>query len=93
MELLIALGGAVVYGLLAYWKKRPKGEAFQPRKVVRTAIVAIALGLLAWWKGDVLTPENFEVYAAANAIVVGAVDQAFKWGYRIIANKFGWTDA
>lgn len=84
MELLAALIGAVIYAVPTYWAKRPKGEVFQARKAVRTVLVALMVGGIAYWKGDILTAENFELYVMANSSAILVFDQGFKYIYRKI---------
>ena len=82
-EIGVAIIMALVVSLSIYAAKLPKGEIFQPYKLVRTLIVGAVLGVVAYFSGFALTTENWETYLLANAGIIGFVDQLVKLGWRL----------
>lgn len=64
---LVYVAGAIVYGLASYFAKRtkPEGEPFDPRKLLRTVIIGIIVGVVAAQEGIALDPGNFWQIATA----------------------------
>lgn len=87
MEIAIGFGMAIMISLTTYVGKLQKGESFQPYKLARTIAVGLVLGGVAYWKGFTITTENWEAYLAANAGIIGAVDQGVKVVYRLIVKS------
>lgn len=59
--------GAVVYSLVSYFSKRtkPGGEEFDFRLFLRTVIVGVIVGAVAWQQGLVVDLGNFWQLASA----------------------------
>lgn len=85
----IAVGVAVVIALSTFVTKFQKGEAFQPRKLIRTLLVGVVIGIIAHLKGVTITADNYEAYLLANAGIIGVADQAVKFFYRLIVKSDG----
>lgn len=82
--IIIALIAAAVIAMSTYVAKIKKGEEFQPRKLIRTLGIGLALGIIAHVKGFELTAENWEAYMTANAGIIAIADQVIKGGYRLV---------
>lgn len=83
MQMMVSMLVALGVGLITYANKWRKGEQFEGRKLMRTAVVGIVLGAIAWKGGYSLTADNWDTYLAANAGTVAVIDQLVKlasWG-------------
>lgn len=65
---------AVVYGLLGYGKAAAgKKESFKLKKLLRTAVIGVFVGLFLWWQGLSVTAETYaqgEAWLSSGFLVV-----------------------
>jgi RsiW-degrading membrane proteinase PrsW (M82 family) len=87
VDALVFIMGAIVYGLVSYFTKRtrPDGEPFKPRKLLRTIIIGVVVGLFAWQQGVALDLANF--WELATAIGAPAIaERILQLVYRSLRN-------
>lgn len=82
MEVVISIVMAILISFYTYLSKLQKGQAFEPQKMLRTAITGLVLGVVAFFSGFKITPENWEAYVLSNGMIIGIIDQALKVGWR-----------
>lgn len=88
MQAAVFVVGAIVYGLVSYFTKRtkPDGEPFDVRKILRTVIIGVIVGLFAWQQGIALDLGNF--WQLATAIGAPALaERIVQIIYRILRNN------
>lgn len=80
----MAVASSIVYSLAFYIKKRPKDvdEFFQPKKMIATLIVGVAVGVSLELSGAGLSEESLQTQLAAYAGTVALVESAIKTVYR-----------
>ncbi|MCK5236150.1 MAG: hypothetical protein KAR06_04110 [Deltaproteobacteria bacterium] len=84
-EIIIAMVAAMSYAMTVYIGKKPKGEVFQPRKLIRALVIGGVLGIIAQIKGvELSTVEEYVGYSLANTGVIAMADHTIKAGYRIV---------
>ena len=83
-QILLSFGMAVLIGLVTMFSKIQKGEPFSLYKLLRTALIGLVLGGVSYFSGLTITQENWEMYMASNAGVVGIVDQVVKIIWRAV---------
>jgi hypothetical protein len=84
-EIIIAMVAAISYAGSNFFSKKPKGEVFQPRKLVRALVIGAVLGIVASIRSVELdTVEAYAAYSFANAGIIAVADQVIKGGYRFV---------
>lgn len=84
VQILISIIMALLISLATFMGKVQKGEKFDFAKLLRTALIGLALGAVAAFSGAQITMENWEMYMAANAGAVAVADQGVKAALRLI---------
>jgi len=79
MAIVYSIIMALIISLGTFVTKLQKGEVFDVTKLLRTVVIGVVLGGLAWYSGFALTAENWETYLIANAGAVSIVDQVVKF--------------
>ena len=70
--------GAVI-GLMAYFSKAQKGEAFEPLKLAKTGFIGAVVGLIMYLSGQKMDDSNYQAYIAANAGVIYMIDKLWSF--------------
>jgi hypothetical protein len=79
LTILIAVGSALIYGLVFYAKALVKdGAQFEPVKFFSTLLVGAAVGVALVLAGNPLSQEAIEAQLLANAAVVALVETLVK---------------
>jgi hypothetical protein len=66
-------------GLMAYFSKAQKGEAFEPLKLAKTGFIGAVVGLIMYLSGQEMDASNYQAYIAANAGVIYALDKLWSF--------------
>lgn len=66
-------------GLMAYFSKAQKGEAFEPLKLAKTGFIGAVVGLIMYLSGQKVDANNYQVYIAANAGVIYMIDKLWSF--------------
>lgn len=86
-QIAMSLGMAILISVLTYITKVQKGESFDAYKVLRTLVIGLVIGGIAYYKGFTITPENWEAYLTSNMGIVAVLDQGWKMVWRLIGGK------
>ncbi len=96
MEMLITIGMSILTALgiaLTMYASKSKlidpnqGQAFEGRKMVRTLVVGVIIGIVAYFQGFEITEANFEMYSTTNALVIVGADLATKFIWKLLVNR------
>jgi hypothetical protein len=83
-SLISSVGAAIGYTVIAYSSKVQNGESWQWRKALRTLVIGIVVGLVAYSQGISVTTANWETMLAANAGVIAVIDKVFTTVVKIV---------
>lgn len=84
--IIVSVLSGIGYGLVMSAKKAVKDnkpESFDPVKLRDTAIISAIIGVLAWYRGDAITLDNYDVYVGANTGIVVIVQSGWQFLVRL----------
>lgn len=86
-QIAMSLGMAILLSLVTYMSKMQGGEAFDAYKALRTLLIGVVIGGIAYAKDYHINMENWESYLAANVGIIAMLDQGLKFIWRLFDNK------
>ena len=75
---IIPVFTAIALGIATYLTKLQKGETFDPKKLLRTVVIGVVVGVVSAYKGVEVTADTYQAIVAANAGIIAFLDQGFK---------------
>lgn len=86
-QIIMSVGMAFLLSIVTYMTKMQKGEGFDAFKFIRTLVIGLVIGGIAWQQNVQVTGDNWESYITANAGVIAFIDQGIKFIWRLVSDK------
>ncbi len=88
-QILMPVGVALGLSVIIYLKKMTKegGELYDLKKLSRTLVIGLILGIVSYQQGFDLNQTNWETYTAANAGIITIADQVLAGAWRFFKGK------
>lgn len=86
-QVAASIVAAIGIALITFFSKKVKKgrEQFDFKKIGRTVLIGLGLGVIAYYQDYNLTLENYQQYMSTNIGIIAVLDQGIKFVWNLIS--------